>query len=266
MLSDPELFINLHDAVDPCVLDDDERVRTYGYFRKFIRPPFAALSKRGDGLLKVICQEIIYEYFGASNGKLINLILDLVTSNETWRHFAIAYEMDRYVVGQQRNKFTDKFWADMWEAYWGALFIERRLWNEDDEDLVSVLRVLLYFRIGALLPEFGVDPFFISETVPNIPLIIPKDDIETVVVTDHPSLDLSPEVKKHVGDLGYRAKIKSTSSHKVDICIFSETKDDAISNLILYCSAPWSTYSLSFSLSPPFSLPPKHTQPHTKYQ
>jgi len=245
MLSDPELFINFHDAVDPSVLDEGERVRTYGYFRKFIRPPFAALSKRGDGLLKVICQEIIYEYFGAANGKLINLILDLVTSNETWRHFAIAYEIDRYVVGQQRNKLTDKFWADMWEAYWGALFIERRLWNDDDEDLVSVLRVLLYFRIGPLLPEFGVDPFFTSERAQNLPRVIPKGDIDTVVVRDHASLNLSPEVKKNVGDLGYRAKIKSTSRHDVDICIFSEIRDDAISNSILYCSAPWSIPSPS---------------------
>ena len=48
-------------------------------------------------------------------------------------------------MGQQRNKLTHKFWADMLKAYWGALFIERRLWNDDDEDSVSVLRVLLYF-------------------------------------------------------------------------------------------------------------------------
>jgi hypothetical protein len=242
MLSDPELFINFHDAVDPCALDEDN---VYGYYRKDIRPPFAVLSKYGDAVLKVICQNVIYEYFGKSNGKAINLILDHVQSNTTWRHFAIAYKMDQYLMGKPRNKLDDKFWGDMWEAYWGALFLERRLWNDHEVDLVSCLRVLLYFRTSPLFPDFGVYPFFTSERAQNLPLVISNDDIETVVVgPDHPSLPLSNKAKENVGDLGYRAKIKSTSRHYVDISIFSQIEDDAISKLSLYCSAPWSTYTL----------------------
>lgn len=87
-----------------------------------------------------------------------------------------------------------------------------------------------------MLPDFGGDPFFTSETVQNLLLPIANDDIDTVVMRNHPSLDLSFEVKKDVGGLGYRAKIKSA-----DIWIFSEIRDEEISMWILYSSARWST-------------------------
>jgi hypothetical protein len=248
MISDPELIITVRHAIDPCVMENNIDVRGYGYLRPYILPSFGELSKRGDTILKGICEEVVYEYFGRSSPKVITAILDQITSNDTWRHFAIVYEMDQYLVGEQRSKADDKFWGDMWEAWWAALFLERQSWNDHDEDLVSCLRVLFYFRTNPFYPDFGVDPFvpdfgvdlyFTSERAQNLALVLSKDHIETVVVgSDHPSLPISD---KDVKQLGYLAKIKSTLPPYTDTSIFSQREDDAISRLTLYCSVPWST-------------------------
>jgi len=242
-LSDPELFIRIHDSLRSDLPRQAPDSLLYSHFKKFIRPQFAQLAKRGDALLEVKCQEIIYEIFGTSNGKLVNLILDETTSNDTWRHFAIAYHLDRYVAAEQRNKQTDKFWADIWEAYWGALFLERQLWNEDDTDLVRCLRVLVHLRHDVLIREFGMVPYFRSDLVQNFPQFISQTDIDTVLVKDHPALKIPPDFIERKDFFGYRATIKSSSNHYRDyrdVRVFSEVEDDAISDLILYCSVPWS--------------------------
>ena len=86
-LCDPELFIHFHDAIkDPLYRPNDD----YSNLRKRFMPPFAALTKRGDAILKVKLLEILYEYFGSDNVALINNIFDLVVSNATCRHLALA--------------------------------------------------------------------------------------------------------------------------------------------------------------------------------
>jgi hypothetical protein len=74
------------------------------------------------------------------------------------------------------------------------------------------------------------------------------DDINIQEIKDHPGLQLPEQFTQVRTVLGYLAKFKRTSNnHRTDVSIFSEIKEIAISNLIWYCDAPWSTPPLSFS-------------------
>jgi len=244
-LSDPELFIRFHDAaVHPLPLHDGT-LKNYSRFRKFIKPRFASLAKRGDAFLSVICQEIVYEFFGEENSNLVNIIFEAATSNDSWRDLAIAYKLHVYVGMPPRSQRTDKFWADMWEAYWGALFIERKLWNDDDEDLISCLRVLLYLQLEGLIEDYGVKPLFTSEPIrtANTDFELPSpDEIEVTEITDCPGVKVNPQIKG-AKVLGYCVNYKSTSDK---VTYFSQIKEDAISNLVVYCCSPWSKPSPSY--------------------
>ena len=96
---------------------------------------------------------------------MVNIIFEATTSNDSWRDCAIAYKLPVYVGVPPWSQRMDKFSAAMWEAYWGALFIERKLWNEDEEDLISCLRVLLYLQNAALIKDYGVKPLFTSDSI-----------------------------------------------------------------------------------------------------
>ena len=138
----------------------------------------------------------MYEFFGEDNSNLVNIIYEAATSNDSWRDCAIAYKLHMYVGVPPRSQRTDKFWADMWEAYWGALFIERKLWNDDEEDLISWLRVLLYLQLETLIEDFGVKPLFTSEPIrtANADFELPSsDEIEVTEITDFPDVKVNPQ-------------------------------------------------------------------------
>jgi hypothetical protein len=136
----------------------------YDHFRSRIKPTLAALARRGDGILHVKCQEIIYEYFGTDNPRVINIIYDHFVSNEVWKEIAVAYKLHLY-IRVPRTRCDDKWWADVWEAYWGALFIERKLWNDDEEELTSFLRRLIYIQFKDAWQHLSTFPFPVCQTV-----------------------------------------------------------------------------------------------------
>ena len=100
-------------------------------------------------------------FFGFDNGELARNVVHDMQSNETMRQLAVAYRLDRYVgsfpgklsfkkpppTEKTKKKMKDeKFWADIWEAYWGALFLERQLWNDRVDDLLSFLQHFIHLR------------------------------------------------------------------------------------------------------------------------
>jgi hypothetical protein len=91
------------------------------------------------------------------------------------------------------------------------------LWNEDADDLLSCLRVLVCVRHDPLVRDFAKDQL---RDGADLPSFISQDEIK-----GHPSLK-----NPAGGVVGYGAKIKPTSNHYVNVCIFSEIKQDAISN------------------------------------
>ena len=232
-LSDPELFIRFHDAVERTA-DDYKR---YSVFKKHYTPWFVDLSKLGDAWLAFQCRNIIREYFGAEP-QISHAVFEATTSNANWILLSLAYNMDRLVNAPEREKQDDKMWADIWEAYWGALFLERSLWNDGDEDLVSCLRFLFWLQNYDLIRKYGMDPRFTDVKAPEFQSVIPKSDVDVEEVKDAPGLKLPQEVKKKGHVLGYRAKIKRTSPDYVRVSIYSEDKEKAISNLRLYCNSP----------------------------
>jgi len=253
-LCDPELFIHFHDAIkNPLHHPNDD----YSNLRKRFTPPFATLTKRGDAILKVKELEIIYEFFGADNTALVNNVHDIVVSNDTCRNLAIAYDLHLYLGLPPRKKWNDKWWGDVWEAYWAALFIERKLWNDDDEELTSTLRRLIYLQFEVVFRELGVTPFLTLS--PCIQTHDPEnsDDIDIQIICDPFYLKV-PVALKHK-PLGYRVQVNRTG-----VRCFSQEKTDAISKLNLYSSAAWSTSSSSSPLFragvPSFASPPLHTR------
>jgi len=195
--------------------------------------PFAALTKRGDAILKVKLLEILYEYFGSDNISLINQIIDLVVSNDTCRHLALAYRLNLYLGLPPRKKSHDKWWGDVWEAYWAALFIERRLWNDDDEELTNTLRTLIHLQFEVLFREVGVRPFLTLS--PFIRTQDPESSLGDDDIDIHPSYLKVPAALQHK-PLGHLIKVKRTGAH-----CFAQEPTEAISQLNLYAAATWST-------------------------
>jgi len=147
--------------------------------------------------------------------------------------------MDQLVSAPERDKQDDKLWADIWEAYWGALYLERSLWNDGEEDLVSCLRFLFWLQNYDLIRKYGVDPHFTDVKAVEFQSVIPKDDVDVEEVKDAPGLRLPEEFRKKGHVLGYRAKINRTSPDYVRVSIYSDDKEKAISNLRLYCNSPF---------------------------
>jgi len=224
VLVDSKLFFCLHNPGNASTLataasrSESERFQPRRY-RKFANAMFAYLSKYGDSILTTHCLRIIYRLFGLENRKMVNSMTDEFKSNKTWRLFAIAYRLDK-LTGSSPGGFTfnedfdtvqEKFWADIWEAYWGALFIEREMWNDGVEDLVGCLRYLVYLKFDALLDDFSTEPplDFRSPTTltkktlgedpgKELPFQITSDDFDVEEVTSHPAF----AVKNDTGVLG----------------------------------------------------------------
>jgi hypothetical protein len=56
---------------------------------------------------------------------------------------------------QGMSKEQRKFWSDLWEAWCGALFLERQLWNESKTDLEKTLAFLIERKYAPLTLELS---------------------------------------------------------------------------------------------------------------
>ena len=243
-LADPELFIQFHDAIRNPLNKPNEK---YDNFRLRMTSPFSVLAKRGDGILNIKCLDIIYEYFGADNPRLVNMIHDHLVSNEVWKELAVAYKLHLY-IGVARTRYDDKWWADVWEAYWGALFIERQFWNDNGEDLTGVLRRLVYIQCKAAYEHLVNFPFYCLSPCPLIVGPFFKDpDLDIERISNPPYLHTSKGLENTI--LGYRVQIKETG-------VFACAQDEELAKTKLYFSSrtPWGN-----------SLPPTAPNPQLTF-
>lgn len=224
---------------------------------------FMIMARRGDIKLAMHSDSVAWELFGRDNRGLTQLILDDWKSNDTWMELALSYKFEQYIIwipksvkesihkGEMgKNKKTDKFWADLWEAWWAGVFLEREMWGDDIDDLMSVLRRLMFLKYRQLAEHYST-ACFLDRNQSNIPFIATDDQ---VLVTDIHAKD--ERIKKYLGktsslytnDLipyGYLATLPipvdlipdsnvspGTDSH--NISVFSMKRDIAISKTLAY--------------------------------
>lgn len=56
-----------------------------------------------------------------------------------------------------KNEGKDKFWVDIWEAWWACLFFEREIWGDDVEDLVSFLKRMIELKYWGLVEKYSTN-------------------------------------------------------------------------------------------------------------
>jgi hypothetical protein len=102
------------------------------------------------------CFGLIEEYFGGPNRTLYQLVWDDWKSNNNWRDLSRLYRLNDY-VGYQASRQGVKYHADLWEAWWGALFKDRELWNPEAnvDDLLCVLQNLIYRKYQGLISSLS---------------------------------------------------------------------------------------------------------------
>jgi hypothetical protein len=119
-------------------------------------PEFRVLLKEGDVKLNFHSRNILASLLGRNNHPLTDHAYDYWISNDNWKVLAILYRLDLYLnwippsLDRIRGTATSfesvtaqKFYADLWEAYWACLFFEREMWNDQIFDLLLFLRRLL---------------------------------------------------------------------------------------------------------------------------
>lgn len=84
------------------------------------------------------------------------------TLNETGQELALLYRLNNYigwfVQSPRKIKDAEKFWADVWKAWWGGCFWEREIWGDDDiEDLLSCLRRIMALKYRGLVQRYSTD-------------------------------------------------------------------------------------------------------------
>lgn len=146
---------------------------------------FKNLAFNGDEQLTSLCNPIIWDLFGESNRFIIKRVCDDWYSNHNWLSLALVYRLDlcvgvrslddlininnrvekegKGIILDFRKNLTGarkkgqklylplKFWADCWEAYWMGVIYERKLWDEDMEDIKCFFRRLLIMKYRKIM-------------------------------------------------------------------------------------------------------------------
>lgn len=241
-LCNPEIFIWFHDAIDN---PDDKPSQRYNEFRTRFRGMFASLAKYGDVMLKLKWLDLLQLDFGRENTTLVNIILDKLVSNEVSRDFAMAYNLHSYVGLPPRISWWDKWGADLWEAYWGALFRDRELWNDDEQELTTTLHCLLYL--------FAEDAYSQLKTTSLLDMSIQTQNPESLLTDDECEELINPEYLNvpsilKTKTIGYRIK-----RPPLGIICFSQEQADAKNKFHYYHRA-------TLSISPPPPSPFFHSE------
>jgi dsRNA-specific ribonuclease len=212
---------------------------------------FNSLTFQGDRYLASISGPIITEFFGVENKTLINVIIGDWVSNKTWMLLAVSYRLDRYVgwvtqtyldllktgtnisltlraLPKNRQENGDKkYWADIWEAWWAGIMLERELWNEDFEDIKSILRRLIFLKYQKIIQYSTRILAFKSQ---NTASKILKNEIKvTTILRSNEMIEecLGPSTEQ-TKPFGYFAEVASPHETKRDIAVYAVAKDDAI--------------------------------------
>jgi hypothetical protein len=185
---------------------------------------------------------IIRDIFGKDNSLLCANIIDDWVSNANWKDLSISYQLDRYVgiIPEMKTAETKKFWADIWEAWWSGIYIERELWNESVGDIKSYFRRLIslkyHMTIDLYSTVYNVDRTVQSHTFRKIT----RDQILAIKVGTDTYIETSKPIKATKSHYGYITSIsQSTSSSDLNqnLSLYDVTEDDAISKTLAYANS-----------------------------
>ena len=165
----------------------------------------------------------------------------------------MAYGIDRYVGWRPRSdpvngcdpsKGQNKFWSDIWEAFWGVIFHEREVWNEDIEDILSILRHLIFRKYSAVIEKYST--IYVRD-------VNPENMLSRFIDTDHADISVKgidrddPYVTECLGpgfagdeecNYGYLATAALLSNSSSDtgtrVSIYAVHKETAISRALFY--------------------------------
>jgi hypothetical protein len=97
--------------------------------RKTDRSTWHALESVGDGVLLCILRSSLIGLFGRESSlKFLKLLEDHAKSNSVIQQFAKLYTLDTWVEVFPR---TDAHWANLFEAWIGGVFLDRKAWGGD---------------------------------------------------------------------------------------------------------------------------------------
>ena len=182
MIGDPSLFLDFLD-IEPqySKLELKRKFRTYRENHPYARK-FTTMAYRGDKMLALYSDTVAWELFGGDNHNITQLVLADWNSNESWTELALLYKFEQHLIWipkfvQQsiykrdfgKVKKHDKFWADLWEAWWAALFLEREMWDDNIDDLLSFLRRLIFLKYRPLVEHYSTICFLDKIVHSNVP-------------------------------------------------------------------------------------------------
>ena len=194
------------------------------------------------------------ELFGPNSRMIEQFLSANWASNRTWQELAMFYRLDEYVGWFPKSlrdgddvENRDKFWADIWEAWWACCFSEREIWGDDVDDLDSFLRRLIELKYWTLVKRYSTKLEFDQES--SIHHHVNVDQSEQVhideVWTTHADIRqcLGPVLDDQTKDfLGYLGTLGP------DISSYSQEWDVAVSIALFYskhgCKG---TFAKSFS-------------------
>ena len=219
--------------------DELSRNPNSSHFRNAYTPEFRTLAFDGDLALKFHSNSILLELF--EECPILHCVYDDWLSNATWKELAMLYRLDEYVgwlpkslrdAGHSKDK--DKFWADIWEAWWACCFSEREIWGDDIDDLISFLRRIIELKYWGLVERYSGRKQPVQGESP-IHHPVSDGENEQVHVREVQRGDddicewLGPALPDQKEDfLGYLATIA------FDISVYSEDIEVAVSTALLY--------------------------------
>lgn len=192
------------------------------------------------------------------------MVADNWVSNKNWSQLALAYGLHDYVKWKpyswpdclialdvpqpikvpNRTKQADqvdgktglsggqlRYWGDLWEGWWGAIFYERHLWGETTDDIDDMLRFWIRKKYQTLIQEFST-----TSRIPISPShysVYTKNDVDTEAITRKHKLlcDIlgTPEKDNSKDVLGIKASV-----HDLNINVFYplKRKQEVIENVL----------------------------------
>lgn len=134
--------------------------------RKSDHSVWHSIESIGDAAICTVIRNILPELFGEHNSlTLFKLLEDHAKSNIFLRVIAKFYELQVWV---ERSPRKLQEWAHVAEAFFGAVFIERSLWNNDPlKELHEFFLLILKIRYRGLL-QFSTKDWMPWNTYPAL--------------------------------------------------------------------------------------------------
>ena len=125
-----------------------------------------------------------------------------------------------------------RYWGDLWEGWWGAIFYERNLWGETMDEINDMLRFWIRKKYQTLIQEFST----LSRTIPISPsrhTIYTMNDVDVQdIIRDHKLIrDIlgAPEKENSRDILGIKASLRELN---INVFYPPKRKQEAIDDVL----------------------------------